>query len=235
MATVGGPNLVKNGLVLALDAASHKSYPGSGTTWYDESGYNNHATLKSASQFNLNGYMSYGGSGQNVETTVTTVEVNTNSSEGNTVQQWIWQNARGGSGNMPFTWYNIEWDLWAYSDYFGINNGNSLVYGITEADSVLIGKWNLVTVYFPNNWSSSYLDSKMWINGVLQTMAIRNGSLTSRSLSSSQTVGIGGGYTNGGDNYNWDGRIATTQIYNRELSSAEVLQNYNASKGRFNL
>ena len=31
----------------------------------------------------------------------------------------------------------------------------------------------------------------------------------------------------------WDGQIACTQIYNRALSRAEILQNYNAQKSRF--
>jgi hypothetical protein len=30
-----GPHIVTEGLVFALDAASPRSYPGSGTTWYD--------------------------------------------------------------------------------------------------------------------------------------------------------------------------------------------------------
>ena len=34
-----------NGLVLALDAANTKSYPGSGTTWTDLSGRGNTGTL----------------------------------------------------------------------------------------------------------------------------------------------------------------------------------------------
>jgi hypothetical protein len=32
-----------------------------------------------------------------------------------------------------------------------------------------------------------------------------------------------------------DAKISTTQIYNRALSATEVLQNYNAQKGRFGL
>ena len=40
-----GPNIVRDGLVLALDAASPRSYPGSGTTWYDLSGNNFNFTL----------------------------------------------------------------------------------------------------------------------------------------------------------------------------------------------
>jgi hypothetical protein len=39
-----GPNTVTNGLVLSLDAANVKSYPGSGTTWYDLSGNSKNAT-----------------------------------------------------------------------------------------------------------------------------------------------------------------------------------------------
>lgn len=33
-----GPKITNNGLVVYLDAASNKSYPGSGTTWFDRSG-----------------------------------------------------------------------------------------------------------------------------------------------------------------------------------------------------
>lgn len=45
MAISGGPNIVENGLVLALDAADKNSYSGSGTTWNDLSGYNNNCSL----------------------------------------------------------------------------------------------------------------------------------------------------------------------------------------------
>lgn len=31
----------------------------------------------------------------------------------------------------------------------------------------------------------------------------------------------------------WEGKIATTEIYNRALSAAEVLENFNAIKSRF--
>lgn len=39
------PRLVTDGLVLTLDAANPKSYPGSGATWYDLSGNNFNFTL----------------------------------------------------------------------------------------------------------------------------------------------------------------------------------------------
>jgi len=45
-----GPKIVTDGLVLALDAASTKSYPGTGTTWYDLSNTTN-ATLEGTTSF----------------------------------------------------------------------------------------------------------------------------------------------------------------------------------------
>jgi hypothetical protein len=44
MAITRGPKIVRNGLVLALDAADKNSYPGTGTTWNDLSGNNNNGT-----------------------------------------------------------------------------------------------------------------------------------------------------------------------------------------------
>ena len=48
MGTVRGPNIVRDGLVLVLDAGSERSYPGSGNTWYDLSDSKNVGTLSSA-------------------------------------------------------------------------------------------------------------------------------------------------------------------------------------------
>ncbi len=45
MGVYAGPDVVENGLVLALDAGNPKSYPGSGTTWTDLSGNGNDGTL----------------------------------------------------------------------------------------------------------------------------------------------------------------------------------------------
>ena len=53
-------SIVTNGLVLCLDAGNPRSYPGTGTAWYDVSGYDNHHTLVgsplwSAGKFTLDG------------------------------------------------------------------------------------------------------------------------------------------------------------------------------------
>ena len=41
MASKSGPDIIEDGLVLCLDAASKRSYPGTGTVWTDLKGGNN--------------------------------------------------------------------------------------------------------------------------------------------------------------------------------------------------
>jgi hypothetical protein len=227
--------IVTSGLTLCLDAGFTPSYQGSGTTWYDLSPQVNNGTLVSGSQYKDGPlpYFQYSGNNQNVETTVTTVELNTGLTQGNTVEQLIWGDGSQGNGNMPFSFYNIPWDIWWLGNTFAFNNGSSLLYGFTGANDLLLNKWCHVVAYFPNNWPSSSGSTKMFINGVERPLSFIAGTFQSRTISESQTVGIGGGYTDGSDTFNWNGRIALTRIYNRQLSSSEVLNNYQATFPRF--
>ena len=45
------PKIVTDGLLLCLDAANKRSYPGSGNAWYDLSGNNYHMSLKNSPSF----------------------------------------------------------------------------------------------------------------------------------------------------------------------------------------
>ena len=54
MALAHSPRIVRDNLVLYLDAANTKSYPGSGTTWKDISGKGHHGTLINGTIFNSN-------------------------------------------------------------------------------------------------------------------------------------------------------------------------------------
>lgn len=60
MATTYSPKIVTDGLILLLDAANPKSYPGTGIDFFDLSGYINHHSISntptfSNGQFTLNG------------------------------------------------------------------------------------------------------------------------------------------------------------------------------------
>ncbi len=71
--TVYGPNIVTDGLVLYLDAANTKSYPGSGTTWYDLSGNNKNFSISDINTFayNSSGYFTMTGGGINCANPIT--------------------------------------------------------------------------------------------------------------------------------------------------------------------
>ena len=59
MGVAGGPKIPRDNLVCAYDAANFKSYPGSGTTWFDLSGNGSHLTLNDANRHNGTGGGSY--------------------------------------------------------------------------------------------------------------------------------------------------------------------------------
>jgi hypothetical protein len=52
MSAIGGPATVTSGLVLELDAGNIKSYPTTGTTWFDKSGNARNGTLTNGPTFN---------------------------------------------------------------------------------------------------------------------------------------------------------------------------------------
>jgi hypothetical protein len=57
MSLAAGPSIVTSGLVLDLDARNIRSYPNTGTTWYDRSGNGFDWTLPSSGTYNASGYM----------------------------------------------------------------------------------------------------------------------------------------------------------------------------------
>jgi len=61
MAFFHSPQVVTSGLMLALDARNPQSYPGSGTTFYDLSGRNNHFSIANGTSFNSGGWFNFDG------------------------------------------------------------------------------------------------------------------------------------------------------------------------------
>jgi len=53
--------LITTGLVLYLDASNSSSYPGTGATWFDLTGYSNNLTWNSQPTYNSNGYFVFNG------------------------------------------------------------------------------------------------------------------------------------------------------------------------------
>ena len=76
MATIGGSNIVTDGLVLALDAANPRSYVSGSSTWNDLSGNNNSGSLVNGPTFSSanNGSFTFNGSTQYVDCGLSTFQ-----------------------------------------------------------------------------------------------------------------------------------------------------------------
>ena len=72
---------------------------------------------------------------------------------------------------------------------------------------------------------------EIYLNGVLDNSTTHLGGLDAGATD--PNVQIGSQLMPASTSYVWDGQIANAQIYNRGLSSAEILQNYNAQRSRF--
>jgi len=223
MAFNRGPKIVTQGLVLALDAASKNSYPGSGTTWTDLSVNNNNGTLVNGPTFSSanGGSIAFNGSTNYVSGTVSIA------SSPFTIMCWVYPNVTP-STNVYFSVGSVAGDRTAI--HLRLVSDTSFLFGMYNDDlsatvSSVTNKWNCFAVTFTSGFVQS-----AYQNGVL--------------VGSPRTAA---GYFTGDTTYNigrWglsaatqyiNANVATSQVYNRALSATEVLQNYNATKSRFNL
>lgn len=211
MAVYGGPDIVTSGLILHLDAGSNKSYPGSGNTWFDLMG-NNNGTRNGTTYlpdnkgiFSLNGTSDYIIVSSVIDAT--------------SIDVWFYMNNRN---NFPIIYagadtYNSSTWQWSIFNF----GGNT--YWAPSSSSTII---------------TSSVPTVAWINAVIvrkssSSLIYINNVVLSPFGSKITTTGnlyIG----KSGANY-MNGKIASLKLYNKELSSLEVAQNYNAIKGRFGL
>jgi hypothetical protein len=222
MAGKSGPDIVKTGLVLYLDAANKLSYPGSGTAWKDLSGNSNTGTLTNGPTFSTSnlGTIVFDG----VNDYVNISDSATLNASTQTISVWYKPTSLPG---RAASLVNKHAGLNSANGYNLFDSGaidikvSTTTYSISPSTTVVINNWyNLVLTYTVNTTMSGY------INGKLQnTIALGNLSISSNSV----RIGLSP------DSF-WSvftGNVGCLTIYNRELSSTEVLQNYNAVKSRF--
>lgn len=102
-------------------------------------------------------------------------------------------------------------------------NSDSVYDGLTFNTSLLsTTNWNhIVGTYAPGT-------KKIYLNAVEKNSSAYNETLATSSLDAA--IGAFGGT---GTDYPFSGSIGLVKVYNRALSAAEVLQNFNSIKGRF--
>ena len=232
MGVFSGPNVVDNNLVLYLDAANTQSYTGSGSTWTDLSGSSNNASISNNTH----------NTGESF--TITSTSDNTLSGinlTGGSFSMEMWINRTGNSHD------GTEGQLFTQDS--GNNNGNGWQWKVTNSDNIVR------FVYWTSSTRSSAvtiasdtaLSNSTWYqlvvtyNGTTIKMYQNKTEVHSSNPSSSlygSTVAIGIGMFNQTLSFDgrFNGKIAIIRAYDdKALTTAEIKQNYDATKSRFGL
>jgi len=232
MSCAGGPDLIQNGLVLCLDAANRKSYSGSGTTWRDLSGNNNNGTLTNGPTFSSanGGSIVFDGVDDYIDlTNNTALNITTNDF---TLEIFFYYQrssynyvkiaSRGGYSQPGWTFY-------AGFNPSDSSDGTAFQYGQTAQTWTSVPP-NAKIITIDNWWHACATR----LNGVIYFYTngiLIDSKIDSYNFNSSSNTIIGASLN--GSTERFKGRVACFRQYNRGLTPAEILQNYNATKGRF--
>lgn len=218
--------IVKDGLVLHLDAGIADSYPGSGTTWFDLSPSEINATLTNGPTYTtLNGgAIDFDGIDDYVTIDGTEIDFSTEQTifmvlkpeESDSSRRNPYNQAYGGYGTIT---HEPAGD---FNYYHGTNGGNAHPYQGTNS-SFTVTQDEIAVISLVRNTTNV-----IWFkNGDLINT---NTNSYPTASSSSNTILIADGYKN-----NYLGKIYLCLLYNRALSATEITQNYNAVKNRYGI
>ena len=238
MSVHGGPNTIKNGLVLHLDASNNRSYPGTGTTWFDLSGNNNHGTLTNMSVPSC--YVrTYGGRALDFDGSNDYADILDSPSLNPTKQITVccWYYSRGlPSSGFPFNYCllgkssSVNAQPYPAFDIRGSSASTlelAIAIGVTSRQ-VSLGAINTNTwTFIAATYNGAVLAG--YRNGVLVQSSSQSGDIgtTTNPLRFGDNPGFPSRFYNG--------QLDDVRLYNRALTPSEIRQNYNATRGRFGL
>ena len=207
--------------MLYLDAANTRSYPGSGTTWYDLSGNNYNAALIGSPTYSSSGYISFNGSTQTASVTKPFPNIVGQIS----VELWVYFNSYKGYHYTLQMRSATGTDYWSWADSSNYSYAN---FGYRQAAGLYAtSTWmHLVCTKDTSN------NVRIYRNGVLLDTRSTFGSALSATNSTLWLVGYSDTDSTPTTNM-FNGRIALAKIYNLQLTTAQINQNFNANRTRF--
>ena len=239
MGLAHSPRIVTDNLVLALDAANVKSYPGSGTTWTDLSGKGNNGTLTGGPTYGSDngGFFEFDGDNDYVDlgtiSTSNPLQMDDPSGGGLTISWWGYFDDAGDYLQRIFeksngTGASNGWGIFTSATGSGTTHINLNHGGVSSqrvSTSYLDSTWQ--------NWCITWVKSSgtyvTYLNGVQDDTGTRT-----YSIPSAQTNARIGSW-NHSTGREYDGKIANLSIYDKALTAAEVKQNFNALRGRYGI
>jgi hypothetical protein len=234
MSAAAGPDIIESGLVVCLDAGNRASYSGTGTTWNNLTNRSFNATLPATVSYNssyigglfLNnseaGSVAWNDNGITSDFTIDssmTILSAVGPYQSAMFINEVYQTRGFRSGFIPSTMKYFFWN--SESRPAGIANAFEIS---TPNSSITYGVPVNITLSFNTTTSAAsiFLNGRVStsIAGIYFAPPTGSSSLTfNASLNSTNTQIL----------------LHSLRIYNKALSEAEILQNYNATKSRFNL
>jgi hypothetical protein len=217
-------------LLLEYNTFNTSSYNGSGATITDISGNSRNGTITGSPTWTSN-YFTFS---DDYITTTNLSSVITSANEVHSVELWVYPTNNGvlvqyNNSTSPNTSYhhsaieivggNLEVGFW---------NGG-IVTSSGNIGAVSFNQWHQIVLTYNGSVCKGYIDGvyKGLVNVAWDSPM--NSSMPFYMNFGASTT------TNQGDGTNFDGRFGIMRVYNKALTDAEVLSNYNADKSKYGL
>ena len=225
------PQFVGGGLLFLVDASNRRSYPGSGTTWFDLSGNGRNFTLVNGPSWagGDGGYINFDGSNDYATLPYDAALNCTNW----TVTVWVKLNANPDGNDAIFTrdypptisYYLDCRGNFQFGSYSDATPNNDISVQSTTSCNSSNGVWR----YIVGRYDGTNLS--LFVNGTREAHAAKTwGNHTSTAGMTLGALPISGSYQR-----HTNMRLGTAALYNRALTDSEVLSNYYSTKSRFGL
>jgi len=213
--------IVLGGLVVWLDAGVSDSYPAGGTVWKDLAGSNNAVLINSVNYISDNkGAFTFNSGNDYIESSYTAGNISK-------LTMSAWLNKTNAQTSFPA--------VLVYSNPFGMEIYPQTIYinftfGDYGAVNYNINGWQNIVFTFDGTLTGNSNRLKIYLNGINQTVSYTGTIPASVNITGKLQVG----------RRHWavqqsQGSVSNVSIYNQVLTAPEILQNYNAMKGRFGL
>ena len=216
-------SLVTTNLALCLDAGNPRSYPGSGTSWFDVSGNARNGVLVNGTAYNSENGGSFVFDGVNDYVSVSNSNLNHGTSN---FSYSCWVNLAGkpGAGTIfeNGSWTNcilIRYEntgitIYSMGTYYGFFTFNPS-----------LNTWNHLTFVRDGN------NILFYINGVYSAQLAFGTSLNVNPSPNNLFIGT----SQHAITQCFNGRINLATVYTSALTAAQVEQNFNAARGRYGI
>jgi hypothetical protein len=234
--------IVKDGLVLDLDAAKKESYPGSGTRWNDIAGGVITGSLVNGPTFDSNngGSIVFDGTNDYADCgNISSVILGNNQF---TTSYWFRMTGSARGDLFSLKNFNTPQDdigffidtnnkLYAYFNVQGVVTNNGIGPGYASVSTTTFSRNIIYNIVCIKDTSQKIV---MYVNGALDNNTYST--LTNTATVATTPFWIASNKTGPTTpTLSFPGNIYQTQIYNRALSAAEVTQNFNALRGRYGI